>query len=152
MQINSNAHGARPSNNQQPSSLVTNGVGPRSGGGVDPSGAEAKRKEGVQPPGDSVREERRQFTLAMLAEGNVYWRQVQKQMGLMTFGEASKHLCKSAALLLRVASASHEDDAIAAQRWLQSLGVAAAIAALVADEVDGMQPDHGNLAGGEVLA
>ncbi|KOC30475.1 hypothetical protein GL58_21485 [Comamonas testosteroni] len=128
------------------------GEGPRSGGGDALSGAGAKRKEGVQPPGDPVQEENRQFTSAMLAEGNVYWGQVQKQVGLMPFGEASKHLCKSAALLLRVASASYEDDAIAAQRWLQSMGVAAAIAALVAHELDETHPHHGDLVGDEVLA
>ena len=30
------------------------GEGPRSGGGEAPSGAGAKRKEGVQPPGDAT--------------------------------------------------------------------------------------------------
>lgn len=34
--------------------LVTNGEGPRSGGGVAPSGAGAKRKEGGHPPDNAA--------------------------------------------------------------------------------------------------
>lgn len=34
--------------------LINSGEGPRSGGGEATSGAGAKRKEGVQPPGDST--------------------------------------------------------------------------------------------------
>lgn len=137
MQIISNAHGARPSNNQQPSSLVTNGVGPRSGGDVDPSGAEAKRKEGVQPPGDFVLQDELTFSQGLQAQGNAYWCTTQEQVEAMTLGDAAKELCRSTALLLRLANASQGDDAVVVRRWLHVTGPATGIAAIVSGTAEG---------------
>lgn len=50
MQFAANAQWARVLPSLPTFFLMTNGVGPQSGGGEAPSGAGAKRKEGVQPP------------------------------------------------------------------------------------------------------
>lgn len=124
------------SRRQQFAMLETKGEGPRSGGDEDPSGAVAKRKEGVQPPGDCSHDECDQFYQRLRSQGDTHWRCAQEHATKTTLGESSI-LCKSAALLLHLANASQEDDAVAARRWLQSIGIAAGIATAVSETVDG---------------
>ncbi|WP_156897961.1 hypothetical protein [Delftia sp. HK171] len=137
MQNRGKDHLAGLSQRQQRSTLGTKGEGPQSGGDEGPSGAGAKRKEGVQPPEDCVQDEERQFSQGLRVQGDAYWNCAKEQAAAMTLGQASKQLCSSTALLLRLANASKGEDAIVVRRWLRSMGIAAGIAAAASEAVDG---------------